>query len=89
MCYFGTYGITCDDFFDFFLGELPPKEEDDDEEDSRTSPDKNADPEIALEELRAKHMRELQVKNFVTTFCFVSTLYPLGIVLQFNRIDPV
>merc|ERR1711971_1086402 len=41
-------------------GELPPKEEDDDEEDSRTSPDKNANPEIALEELRAKHMRELQ-----------------------------
>ena len=57
-----------------FLGELPPKEEEDDEEDSLTSPDKNANPEIALEELRAKHMRELQVKNFVTTFRFVSIL---------------
>ena len=35
-----------------FVGELPPKEE------NESSP--NANPEIALEELRAKHLRELQ-----------------------------
>lgn len=52
ICYvFSTY---IELFVFKFVGELPPREE------NESSASLNANPEIALEELRAKHLRELQ-----------------------------